>query len=137
MMRLDFLTIMKTLNGFKFPDVDLVVGVETGGMVPAALVAYKLGKDMRLIGINYRDERNQPRYDHPRPLKPLRLPPGIKKILLVDDVSVTGQTLQTARDMLTPCKAVTFVLLGQADLVLFPKIKGCVDWPWKQLRRDR
>ena len=135
MTQLDLSKIVRKLNGFKFPKVDLVVGVETGGMVPAALVAYKLGKPLVFIGMNYRDEKNQPRYEQPLLLKPLCLPSGVKKVLVVDDVAVTGKTLQAAREMLKPCKVVTFVLKGQADLVLFPAIKGCVDWPWKQLRR--
>ncbi|MBF0122606.1 MAG: phosphoribosyltransferase [Candidatus Omnitrophica bacterium] len=136
MIQLDFAKILKKLNGVNFPEVDLVVGIETGGMVPASLIAYKLGKDLRLISINYRDEKNHPRYDHPRVLKPWRLPSGVKKILLVDDVSVTGETLKAAQKMLKPCKVVTFVLLGKADFVLFPKIRECVDWPWKLLRRS-
>ncbi|MFH0754121.1 MAG: phosphoribosyltransferase [Candidatus Omnitrophota bacterium] len=136
MRKLDFATIVKKLDEVKFPEVDLVVGVEEGGKVPAALVAYKLRKGLVLAGINYRDENNAPRYDQPRRLKPFRLPPGVRKVLLVDDVAVTGQTLTTARAMLQPCKVVTFVLKGQADLVLFPEIKDCVNWPWKLLRRE-
>ncbi|MBF0331842.1 MAG: phosphoribosyltransferase [Candidatus Omnitrophica bacterium] len=131
MKKIDFSTIMKMLNEFDFPDVDMVVGIGFGGLVPAALVAQRLGKDLSAISINYRDAANTPQHDQPRLLKPLKLPAGVKKILLVDDVAVTGQTLMTARAALEPCEVVTFVLKGKADLVLLPLVKDCVLWPWK------
>jgi hypoxanthine phosphoribosyltransferase len=50
---------------------------------------------------------------------------------VVDDVSVTGQTLELAKKKLRSSTVKTFVLRGKADHVLFPKIKECVKWPWK------
>ncbi len=58
-------------------------------------------------------------------------PVGVKRILLVDDVSVSGQTLQAARELLMDYEVTTFVLKSKADLVAFPEIGECVVWPWK------
>jgi adenine/guanine phosphoribosyltransferase-like PRPP-binding protein len=131
MKKVDFKTIMGRLRAAKLPRVDLVVGLESGGTVLAALVGYLLKKPVVFMGINYRDETNAPQHARPVLLKPF---PRFKKklrVLIVDDVSVTGQTLELARKMLKPCSARTFVLKGQADYVLFPKIKECVKWPWR------
>ena len=56
---------------------------------------------------------------------------GVTRILLVDDVSVSGQTLQAARELLMDYEVTTFVLKSKADLVAFPEIGECVVWPWK------
>jgi hypoxanthine phosphoribosyltransferase len=59
------------------------------------------------------------------------MPKGAR-ILLVDDVSVSGQTLALARSLLKGYEVITFTLKGKADFVLFPEITACVNWPWKQ-----
>jgi hypoxanthine phosphoribosyltransferase len=135
MEKIAFTAIVRKIGKVKFPKVDLVVGIRTGGIVPAALVAYRLSKELMFLDINYRDIKNKPRYERPRLLSALRLPRGVRKILLVDDVAVTGQTLQAAKDVFKSCQVVTFVLKGKADIVLFPTVKDCVDWPWKRLSR--
>ena len=131
MTKLTFETIMGRLWKHRFPAVDLVVGIRSGGLVPAALAAQRLGKEARFITINYRDARNQPQRPRPAVLSPLRLPKSAKRVLLVDDVAVTGQTLALARRRLAGRRVTTFVLKGQAEHVLFPEIRECVDWPWK------
>ncbi|MEM8970289.1 MAG: hypothetical protein AAGE93_27990, partial [Bacteroidota bacterium] len=57
-------------------------------------------------------------------------------ILLVDDVSVTGKTLKTVKAELAEYRVTTFVLKGKADLVVFPDIGTCVDWPWKSINYE-
>jgi uncharacterized protein len=131
MKKIDFKTIIGRLRKTKWPQVDIVVGLESGGTVPAALVGYLLDKPVVFMGINYRDKTNAPQHVRPVLLRPF---PRFKKklrVLIVDDVSVTGQTLELAKKMLKPCSVRTFVLKGQADQVLFPKIKECVQWPWR------
>jgi adenine/guanine phosphoribosyltransferase-like PRPP-binding protein len=131
MKKIEFQTIIKKLQGLKLPKVDLVVGLETGGIVPAALVGSYLRKPVVFMSINYRDETNAPQHARPILLRPFARFKKKLRVLIVDDVSVTGQTLKLARKMLKPCSVKTFVLKGQADQVLFPKIKECVKWPWK------
>ena len=115
----------------QFPAVDLVVGIASGGTVPASLVAFHLGKPLEVIEINYRDEDNNPRYDVPKLLTDFAQPGAGTHILLVDDVSVSGKTLEMAKKLLDGCKVTTFVLKGEAEISAFPEITTCVNWPWR------
>lgn len=135
MQKIDFVRIMDLLLKVDFPEVDAVVGIREGGVVPAALIGYKLAKPVYFVGINYRDINNVPCRQRPELLQSLVLPDGVNRILLVDDVSVSGQTLRSAAALLAPRQVITFVLKGKADLVLITDIQGCVDWPWKRLIR--
>ena len=130
-VNLDFTTISKALKSFELPHVDQVVGIATGGILPAALLAHQLGLPMSLRYINYRAADNTPQRPEPQLLQEVPSLPDEAVILLVDDVSVSGQTMALARNMLKHHKVVTFALKGKADLVLFPDIQDCVNWPWK------
>ena len=128
---LDFTTISRALKAFPFPEVDHVVGIATGGIVPASLVAHQINQPFSLIEINYRARDNSPRYPRPVLLSWQPLPAGGQRILLVDEVSVTGKTMEFAKTFLTEHEVITFALKGKADYVLFPDIEACVNWPWK------
>ena len=130
-VELDFLTITRRIDQVPLPTVEHVVGIATGGVVPASLLAYRLGCSLSLIRINYRAEDNSPQRPVPQVLEPFALPEGVKRILLVDDVSVSGQTLEAAKKLLVGYDVTSFVLKGKADLVVFPEIGECVAWPWK------
>jgi len=127
---LDFMEIKNRLKSKNLPQVDLVVGIADGGKVPASLVAWKLELPLLMLKINYRDENNQPRYETPRMLKNIKIPETVKKILLVDDVGVSGKTLTLAKKQLKSLEITTLVLKGRGDIVLFPEISTCVNWPW-------
>ncbi|OPZ74369.1 MAG: hypothetical protein BWY82_00732 [Verrucomicrobia bacterium ADurb.Bin474] len=59
------------------------------------------------------------------------IPDAVQRILLVDDVSVTGSTMEKSRAALSRFTIQTIALKGQkADIILFPEWKGCVQWPW-------
>lgn len=131
MVPLSFRDISKRLKQKELPETDLVIGIGSGGIVPAGIVAFHLNAELRIMVLNYRDEQNNPRYDQPRVLEK---PPGEfagKRILLVDDVSVSGKTMNTALKQLKGCNVKTLAMKGKADFVLFPEIKDCVKWPWK------
>lgn len=128
-LALDLPTIARRLKELTLPEVEAVVGIASGGVVPAAMIAYELELPLRLITINYRDDDNRPRFEAPQLLGGLPFLP--KRILLVDDVSVSGKTLALARALLKGHTVYTFVLKGQADCVAFPEIAGCVAWPWQ------
>ena len=130
-IKLHFPEITERIQKTQFPEVDLIVGIASGGVVPASLVAFHLGKPLDIIAINYRDEDNNPRYDVPRLLAKIDEPLAGKHILLVDDVSVSGKTLEAAKKLLDGCEVTTFVLKGQADISAFPEVATCVAWPWK------
>jgi hypoxanthine phosphoribosyltransferase len=95
------------------------------------MVAHQLGLPLEILHLNYRDDDNKPRRPQPELLKPTVLKLEGKRVLLVDDVSVTGATLQAAKKLLEGAQITTLTCKGQADLVLFPEVKECVAWPWK------
>jgi hypoxanthine phosphoribosyltransferase len=123
--------IEQRLEHFKFPDIDLVIGIASGGVFPAKLVAEILDTPIRFISINFRSSDNKPLYSNPKIIKKDDIPVGHKRLLLVDDVSVSGKTLHRAKENFKNYTVYTFVLKGTADFVLFPEINKCVDWPWK------
>jgi hypoxanthine phosphoribosyltransferase len=131
MVPLSFREISERLKQTELPETDLVIGIGSGGIVPASVVAFHLNAELRVMVLNYRDEKNNPRYNEP---KVLEKPGGDlqgKRILLVDDVSVSGKTMQTALLQLKGLNVKTLAMKGKADFVLFPEIKDCVNWPWK------
>jgi hypoxanthine phosphoribosyltransferase len=113
------------------PEVDVVVAIARGGIVPAAMIAHQMGVPLELLRVNYRDDNNKPCRTSPELLEPLRFDPSGLRVLLVDDVSVSGATLARAREALFGATITTLVCKGRADLVLFPQIRECVEWPWR------
>ena len=113
-------------------DVDAVVAVARGGVTPAALVAYELDAPLRRLALNYRDDANVPRYDAPTPQADVPDVAGLR-VVLVDDVSVSGATLRRAAELLNAAHVTTVAFKGRpgaADVVLFPDVPDCVRWPW-------
>lgn len=131
-VQLSFVDISQRLKHLNLPEVDWVVGIGSGGVVPASLLAHQLSKPLLLLTINYRAENNAPQHEAPKLLAKTTLPPEYSRILLVDDVSVSGQTIALAKSLLHQHHVVTLVLKGQADYVVFPEISLCVHWPWKK-----
>lgn len=128
---LAFEEISDRIRDVVLPEVDLVVGIATGGIIPAALVAHQLGVPLLRLDINFRAPDNKPQRDSPELLTRFVPPPAGTRVLLVDDVSVTGQTLDVARALLEDCVVTSLVLKGKgADHVLFPEVGTCVTWPW-------
>lgn len=127
---LTFKQITERLKTIEFPPIDVVVGIGTGGIPAATMVACHLNADLHVMTLNYRDELNIPRYDSPKVLEKGNWDLTGKRVLLVDDVSVTGKTMDAALDQLKGHNVKTCAMKGKADFVLFPEIKECVDWPW-------
>lgn len=133
MVPLSFKEISDRLRKTDLPETDLVLGIGTGGVVAASLVAFRLGCELQIITVNFRDEKNSPQHDNPVFINiPENLDLDGKKVLLVDDVSVSGKTMDTVISKFPGQNIKTFTLKGRADYVLFPEVKDCVKWPWKQ-----
>jgi hypoxanthine phosphoribosyltransferase len=131
MVPLSFREISERLKQTDLPVTDIVIGIGSGGIVPASIVAFHLNAELKLMTLNYRDETNKPLYAEPVVInKPVLNLEG-KRILLVDDVSVTGSTMNKALEQLKGLNVKTLAMKGKADYVLFPEIKDCVNWPWK------
>ncbi len=131
MRSLDFETISQALWQIPLPSIDCVVGIASGGIVPASLLAHQLRLPLYLLGINFRAPDNSPQRPAPELLQELPVIPQGARLLLVDDVSVTGKTLDLAKSLLAGHPITTLALKGRADIVIFPEIAECVYWPWK------
>ena len=127
---LSFQEIARTIRHLALPSFDLVVGIGRGGAVPASLIAYKLECPLVVAQFNYRDDDNQTRHEVPVLLRPAAIPDGVRRVLIVDDVSVTGKTMEAAKKLFDGYDVMTLVMKGRADFVLFPEIRSCVNWPW-------
>ena len=127
---LSFIEIAQRLKTIELPEIDGVVGIANGGTVPASLVAYQLDRPLFMIRLNYRDENNAPLYDSPKVLEAPSIDESLKRVLLVDDVSVSGKTLAKAQELLSGRDVATLVITGEADYVVFPEVDDCVNWPW-------
>ncbi|MBT3382614.1 MAG: phosphoribosyltransferase [Prolixibacteraceae bacterium] len=131
MVPLSFIEISERLKKTVLPEIDLVIGIGTGGVPAATFVAFHLNAELKVMVLNYRDEQNNPRYDSPKIIQKADWDLDGKKILLVDDVSVSGKTMNAALEQLKGQNVKTMAMKGKADFVLFPEIKDCVKWPWK------
>lgn len=133
-VRLSMGEIAERMKAAEYPAVEAVVGIQTGGRIPATLLSFHLGRPLYMLPINFRDENNNPRFEEPRVLAAVpELPPAGARLLLVDDVAVSGATLAKARELLPGFAITTFALKGRpgkADIILFPEVRQCVHWPW-------
>ena len=132
MTSLSFREIIERLARWKFPSgIDGVVGIAQGGVVPAALVAQRLGLELKLIALNYRDDAHEPRFAAPKLLSAVPDLGIWKRVLLVDDVYVSGESWHAARALLPPeVEVLPFVLKGRVEFALIRDLDGCVHWPW-------
>jgi len=132
-LSLSFKEISDALSDFVLPPTDLVIGIGRGGVVPASLTAFKLKCDMQIVEVNYRNDQNNPVRPSPTFLANFSIKDqSVRRILLVDDVSVSGSTMNLVKARLSDYDVTTFVMKGNADFVLFPDIRSCVNWPWSQ-----
>ena len=128
-----FEEIAGRLAKWPFPEgIDGVVGIAAGGVVPAVMVAQRLGVGLRIIALSFRDGTNAPQFAEPHVVSDV---PGIgpwKRVLLVDDFYLTGKSWHTARAMLSKkVEVLPFVFTGNVDFALFRDAKNCAEWPWQ------
>ena len=131
MVPLSFKQITERLKTLNLPEIDLVIGIGSGGVPAATMLAYHLNAELLVMTLNYRDEQNKPRYESPKVIHKPNWQLQNQRILLVDDVSVSGKTMNAALEQLPGLNVKTLAMKGKADFVLFPEIKDCVKWPWK------
>lgn len=131
MVPLSFSKISERLKKMNLPETDVVIGIGTGGIVPASIVAFHLNAELQVMTLNYRDEKNNPRHESPVVIQKPTGDLSNKRVLLVDDVSVSGKTMEAALKQLGDLNIKTLAMKGKADFVLFPEVKDCVKWPWK------
>lgn len=132
MKKLTLTQIIKKIKKIKFEKFDLIVAIGKDGIMPASLLHHFLKIPVQVIWLNYRDKNNKPIRKEPVLIKPLNKKLKKiknKKILLIDNVSRTGKTLEKAKELLKGNKIKTFVINGKADYSLY-NFKECIKWPW-------
>lgn len=123
--------VERRLGAIVFPPVDAVIAIERGGRVPGEMIAELLDRPIGFLRLAYRDDSNAVQHAAPMLLHRTAIPCSTGgRILLVDDVSASGSTLQRATRELPGFEVTTFVLKGTADIVAFPELDVCVTWPW-------
>ena len=123
--------VQQRIKELKFDETfDLIVAVARGGIIPAVMIQAVLGCDLEWLWLNFRDDQQNPIRPRPELVKPLSFDPAGKTILVVDDRSRTGSTLDRAKEYLAGAKLVkTLVVNGEADYKLFDD--DCFYFPWR------
>ena len=110
-------------------DFDMIVAIANGGLVPAALINQLLNVDVHVLRINFKDEKQKPRYDSPQLLQQINFDFKGKRILLVDDRIKSGATIVLAKELLKDAALIkTFAVNGNADYALYNE--NCFRLPW-------
>ena len=99
MTPLDFTDISARLRAWTFPEkIDGVVGIARGGVVPAALVAHRLGVGLKVLAVNYRDDAHEPRFAAPRVLEcPVQLEAVVEDAMADRVVEAIANAAKTGR----------------------------------------
>ncbi len=137
--RIPFFSIMIKLEE-KIPlllneNFDVIIGIKRGGIIPSSILAYKLDLPLSFIGLRLYEDGLMPKRIYRNP-EVLDIPPHDllrgKRILLVDDIENTGDTIKKAKEIVFPSTkdVKTFSVIGKhTDYYLFLK-EGCVKLPW-------
>ena len=122
-------------------EVDVVVGVGKSGLIPAAIVAKKLGvTEFYSVAVRFYDEGKPPKkvLDRPRVMHHTVGDLSGKRVLVVDDFSRSGLTLIEVEKLLLSkgaeeVRVAVAVLRGDAKKELDYyglSFDGCVVFPW-------
>ena len=117
------------LDEIEFGKFDLIVAIARGGIIPASFIQRKLNIPMRILQIQYRDDSHTPLFEKARILEEEKLNCTDKKILLVDDVSRSGETLKAAKKYLEGNEIKTCLVNGAGDYSFFQS-PSCLKMPW-------
>lgn len=120
-------------------EVDVVVAVAGGGLVPGAILARILGKEIKTLWLQMYEDGPAPekRHEVPKLLKPFEHDMKGKTVLLVDDFSRTGETLEKAKEMLLARGAAevkTIVVAGKDALF---QSDECIKLPWDKEKKNK
>ena len=129
-------------NGFR---PEIIVALGRGGFIPARILCDRLDvKGLASIGVEYYSDIGV-RQEEPRILYPLNADVEDKPVLLVDDVSDTGRSLQLALDHVLErgAKEVRVATLHHKPWSSFQpnfyaeKTEGWVVYPWEVFESAR
>lgn len=134
------------IDGF---EPDMIVSIARSGLIPASMIAYTLGnKQLYVIKVDFskiqKDGKDQELMD--KPVITQELPRDVRglKVLVVDEMVVSGSTLKLVKsymDLKNPAEAKYCVLYKQPWAEFKPDYFGreIIEWPiypWKELRNN-
>lgn len=129
-LEITFGAISDALHSFNFPEIDLVLGLSEGGKAPALMIAHQLGVALKIMDFSESLEPHALSLSNAEE-EDLGLDfYGHHRILIVDDIALSGNKLPQIKEKIKVEEVYSFVLFGEADLVLFPKVKSKVKMPW-------
>jgi uncharacterized protein len=125
-----FEELVERFSEMKFAETfDMIVAIANGGLIPAGIINQRLNIDLHILRINFKDEKQRPRYDAPKLLQEIDFDFKGKNILLVDDRIKSGSTIVLAKELLNDAALIkTFAVNGNADYALFNE--SCFRFPW-------
>jgi len=110
-------------------DFDLIVAIGRGGIIPGLIISKIKKLDFGILWLRYRNENKKIIFKEPKFLRKSDFESKNKKVLLVDEVSRTGETMKKAKNILKDSEIVkTFVINGEADYSLYNQ--NCFKFPW-------
>jgi hypoxanthine phosphoribosyltransferase len=127
-----FYSLKKIKIQFNF---DIIVGIARGGIIPSSILSFIYEKELFLLWLNLYGEGMPPERAHEKPklIRPFDYDVSGKRVLLVDDLSRSGETIKFAKEILLKkgaSEVKSLVLVGKGDYSL-EEFKGCVKFPWK------
>lgn len=127
-----FYSLKKIKIQFNF---DIIVGIARGGIIPSSILSFIYEKELFLLWLNLYGEGMPPERAHEKPklIRPFDYDVSGKRVLLVDDLSRSGETIKFAKEILLKkgaSEVKSLVLVGKGDYPL-EEFKGCVKFPWK------
>lgn len=130
-LEITFGAISDALYGFDFPEIDLVVGISESGKAPASMIAHQLGVSLKIVNFSENNEVSSFSETDVESEENLNMEFfGHHRILIVDDIATSGNDLSLVKKRIKADDVYSFVLFGEADYVLFPKVKSRVKLPW-------
>src|SRR3989339_1088063 len=130
-------------------DPDIIVSIARSGLIPASLIAYTLGnKQLYVIKVDFskvqKDGQDQELFDRPTITQELTKDVQGLKVLVVDEMVVSGSTLKLVKaymEIKNPKEVRYAVLYKQPWAEFRPDYAGreIKEWPlypWKDLRNN-
>jgi hypoxanthine phosphoribosyltransferase len=137
-IRISFEEIMDSIpwSTLKSYSPDIVIAIERGGLVLGAIIATKLDVEFLTIHASFYDDSKPAKKIHDQPKISGNIFPTLreKKVLIVDDVSNSGKTMEAVKTQVLSLDAgqvKTFVYAGAADFSCRP-FENCLVFPWEE-----
>ena len=144
----DVLKIIDQMHAEGF-EPDVIVSIARSGLIPASMIAYALGnKQLYVVKVdfskNQKDGQDQELNDRPMITQELSRDISGLKVLVVDEMAVSGSTLKLVSsymDIKNPAEVKYAVLYKQPWAEFDTNYSGreIKEWPlypWKELRND-